>query len=176
MRPAKIIARRPELRLETLADGPTSVEPQPQRLSIKPAAMSEPVAPRRKGRTKRSTALVWGGIGFVAGAAFWHAVGFRSFVSDVVLQGSTQPAAVPVPLQEASLTTGSVPSADELPTIYMVDPASCTALALDRNSNRTTPRPCPKDGLALRLEPVDGREDLAVGVRPRIQAAGYRPD
>lgn len=55
----------------------------------------------------------------------------------------------------------------ELPTIHNVDPGACTTLVLDRQSNQTVERPCPRDGLALRLDEGDTREDLAVasGVR-----------
>ena len=42
-----------------------------------------------------------------------------------------------------------------LPSIHRVDPASCTSLELDRvAANRTVVRPCPSDGLALRLTPA----------------------
>ncbi len=49
-----------------------------------------------------------------------------------------------------------------LPTIVHVDPANCTGLELDRQTNRTVVRPCPADGLALRLDNGDAREDLAI--------------
>ena len=50
-----------------------------------------------------------------------------------------------------------------LPSIHRVDPASCTSLELDRvAANRTVVRPCPSDGLALRLDTGTDREDLAV--------------
>lgn len=49
-----------------------------------------------------------------------------------------------------------------LPSIHLVDPASCTSLELDRQANRTVVRPCPSDGLALRLDAGNDREDLAV--------------
>ena len=55
----------------------------------------------------------------------------------------------------------------ELPTIHNVDPSACTTLVLDRQANHTVERPCPRDGLALRLDEGDTREDLAIasGVR-----------
>ena len=62
-----------------------------------------------------------------------------------------------------------------LPTIYLIDPANCTALLLDRGTNRTVVRPCPSNGLALRLEPVGGREDLA-GLASSTLAARYNAD
>jgi hypothetical protein len=63
-----------------------------------------------------------------------------------------------------------------LPTIYLIDPANCTALALDRGSNKTVVRPCPKEGLALRLEPPGEREDLTSPTPQSFQAAGYHAD
>jgi hypothetical protein len=53
------------------------------------------------------------------------------------------------------------PSRTSLPTIYLVDPANCTALILDRKTNSTEMRPCPHEGLALRLDPDGERESLA---------------
>jgi hypothetical protein len=96
-------------------------------------------------------------LGFLGGAMFWHAVGFWAFMSDVVLDSTdanavSAQAALP---GDMMLVTGS------LPTIYLVDPRSCTSLELDRQANRTVLRPCPGDGLALRLEVDDDREDLA---------------
>lgn len=49
-----------------------------------------------------------------------------------------------------------------LPSIHLVDPANCTSLELDREANRTVVRPCPSDGLALRLDTGTDREDLAI--------------
>src|SRR5665647_2022752 len=111
-------------------------------------------------RTRRPArgALACGAIGFACGAIFWHAIGFWSFVSDVVLNhagGDTFTVRDAQP-DAGTLETGS------LPTIYLVEPASCTSLELDRPSNRTIVRPCPAGGLALRLDSGNDREDLAV--------------
>jgi hypothetical protein len=106
-------------------------------------------------------AALWATIGFVAGAVFWHAIGFWTFVSDIVFD-STQPAATeemasaPLPADTSDIVTGS------LPTILRVDPSRCTSLELDRSSNRTSQRPCPADGIALRLEQGSERGDLAL--------------
>jgi hypothetical protein len=109
----------------------------------------------RGGRRLR-TALVWGGLGFITGAVFWHAVGFWDFMSAVVLNSGPDTELVRIAAARQQ------PGADELPTIYLVDPRSCTALELDRSANRTAVRPCPSDGLSLRLQPLRSREDLAV--------------
>jgi len=113
-------------------------------------------------------ALVWGGLGFLAGAVFWHLVGFWSFVSDVVLDRT--------PAAHASVAVPPPPRTVP-PKVVLIDADRCTALALDRRSKLTMARPCPKNGLALRLEPENGRrEDLTVLARPHLQAAGYRAD
>lgn len=62
---------------------------------------------------------------------------------------------------------GAVEAAN-LPVIHYVDPAVCTSLELDRQTNRTTMRPCPKEGLALRLD-TDAREDLAILAEPGLR-------
>jgi len=124
--------------------------------------------PERSRRTLRS-ALLWGGFGFVAGVIFWHAVGFWSFVSEVVLDREG-----PAIFARVAATRPEAPLQPELPIIYLVDPASCTALELDRSANRTAVRPCPRQGLALRLESSGDREDLALLTRQSLEAAGYR--
>lgn len=134
-----------------------AAEPPPGALPI-----GEP-APRKARRTLRA-ALLWGALGFFAGAIFWHAVGFWTFVSEVVLNRGGG----------AAFTREAAAAQPELPVIYLIDPASCTALELDRTANRTAVRPCPPEGLALRLEPGGDREDLAVLTREALQAAGYR--
>jgi hypothetical protein len=93
-------------------------------------------------------------LGFVAGAIFWHAAGLAGFVADHHAHRSVDQAQR-LDGKSAELVTGS------LPTIYRVDPASCTSLELDRASNRTIMRPCPREGIALRLDNGDDREDLA---------------
>lgn len=109
--------------------------------------------PRRPGR---GTAL-GAALGFACGAIFWHAAGLSTLIFTDPRDGGGSSAA---PARRAqvgaeALETGS------LPTIYRVDPAACTSLELDRHSNRTVVRPCPSDGLALRLDQGDDREDLA---------------
>jgi hypothetical protein len=113
--------------------------------SAVPVGEPAPSKPRRALRA----ALLWGALGFFAGAIFWHAVGFWTFVSEVVLdsEGSVQFA------RQAATRPGAL-AHPELPVIYLIDPASCTALELDRTANRTAVRPCPREGLALRWRPA----------------------
>ncbi len=131
-----------------------AAEHRPSALPMgEPAPRTSPKKPRR---TKRA-ALLWAAFGFFAGAIFWHAVGFGTFVSEVVHNGNGGAAfarEVASPLDASAHP--------ELPIIYLIDPASCTALELDRKANRTAGRPCPRGGLALRLETGGGREGLAV--------------
>jgi hypothetical protein len=117
----------------------------------------------RRGRGLR-TALLWSAGGFLAGALFWHAVGFWGFISDVVFDPAPQP---------AQMAAVAPPSQVSLPTIYMVDPANCTALILDRKTNSTVMQPCPRNGLALRLEANGERESLAVASDPALVPARY---
>jgi hypothetical protein len=99
---------------------------------------------------------LWTTIGFVCGAVFWHAVGFWNFVGDIAFNPDGDSTAHSPAQQDDFIVTGSLPS------VYRVDPASCTSLELDRQSNRTVVRPCPGDGLALRLDAGNDREDLAL--------------
>lgn len=125
------------------------------------AAGAATVIPRRRGFR---SALLWSAAGFLAGAVFWHAVGFWRFISDAVLDPA------PGPAQMAAV---SRPSQVSLPTIYLVDAANCTALVLERKTNSTVMQPCPQKGLALRLEPNSERESLAAVGDPAIVPARY---
>jgi hypothetical protein len=138
------------------------------------ASETKPRLVPRAHRGKRA-AILWCGVGFLAGAAFWHAVGFWGFVSNVVLTGAGE-VKTELAVAEAPKQVVEREAADErLPTIYLVDPARCTALAIDRGLNRTVVRPCPSQGLALRLEPLSSREDLSAALSvPTVQPAGYR--
>ena len=96
-------------------------------------------------------------IGFACGAVFWHALGFAGLYVKAPDGPKGGAAYALADTGGASpLETGS------LPTIYRLDPAVCTSLELDRQTNRTVERPCPADGLALRLDSGDDREDLAI--------------
>ena len=113
-------------------------------------------------RPARGAAL-WATIGFVSGAVFWHAVGFWTFMSELVLNGREASASQDLPLAGADIETGS------LPRIYHVNPQNCVSLVLDRGTNYTAARPCPREGMALRLDTESEREDIAV-----IADAGLR--
>jgi hypothetical protein len=95
-------------------------------------------------------------IGFACGAVFWHALGIAGLYVKAPTDPKGKAAYALADAGGTPLETGS------LPTIYRVDPAACTSLELDRQANRTVERPCPADGLALRLDSGDDREDLAI--------------
>ena len=102
-------------------------------------------------------AAVGTALGFACGAVFWHALGMAGLHLKAPANPNGDAAYALADAGGASpLETGS------LPVIYHLDPAVCTSLELDRQSNRTVERPCPADGLALRLDSGDDREDLAI--------------
>jgi hypothetical protein len=143
-----------------------TIERERYRATLGPAAAKATgFIPRRR---SYRTALLWAAGGFLAGALFWYAVGFWRFVSDVVL--------APAPTAAAEMTAVAPPSQVSLPTIYLVDPANCTALILDRKTNSTVMQPCPQKGLALRLEANSERESLSVVGDPAIVPARYPVD
>ena len=131
-----------------------------------PSATVTRAGPRRSGG-RVLTALLWGGLGFIAGAVFWHLVGFWSFVTEVVLDRTAAQATVVAPPSRLNA----------IPTVVLVEADRCTTLALDRRRNRTIAAPCTNDGMALRLVPDPGaRDDLAALEHPHLQPTGYRPD
>jgi len=116
------------------------------------------------------TALVWGGLGFLAGAVFWHLVGFWSFLSEVVLDRTPSAEAAVLAPQPERLGAGE-------PPVIVIDTNRCTMLTLDRRSNLTTAQPCPTSRLALQVKPdTSQREDLAVLAGRPLPAVGYRTD
>jgi len=128
-----------------------------QQPASRPAPSTSSAAAKLPRRAARGAAL-WATLGFVCGAIFWHAFGFWTLMTDVVLDPPGGDAVVARGPHAGSggIETGSLPS------IHLVDPASCTSLELDREANRTVVRPCPSDGLALRLDAGTDREDRAV--------------
>lgn len=106
-------------------------------------------------RPARGAAL-WATIGFVSGAVFWHAVGFWTFMSELVLNGREASASEEMIEVAADIETGSLPS------VYRVDPRKCTSLVLNREANYTAAQACPREGIALRLDTESTREDIAV--------------
>lgn len=108
-------------------------------------------------------------LGFVVGAVFWHAVGFWSFVSTVVLKG-------PLPAVTASgvgdITTGSivpVPATHRRAAAAGVD-IKCTALELDRATGETMASLCtPRDVRWIK----GARQGRADRLAPSVKATGW---
>jgi hypothetical protein len=98
-----------------------------------------------------------------AGAAIWAAVALACGSPAVGALGAEvgKTASMTLAAAHALAASGALELAT-LPTIHHVDPAVCTSLELDRQSNRTVARPCPPGGLTLRLDDGTAREDLAI--------------
>jgi len=104
-------------------------------------------------RRPSAAAVIAAALGVIGGVMLWQGAETRSADAAATSEEIVAGEAV---LAGETLVTGS------LPTIYHVDPATCTSLALDREANRTLRRPCPRDGIALRLDTGMEREDLAI--------------
>ncbi len=103
--------------------------------------------------------LAWCTAGFLIGAAFWHVIGFWSFISYVVLGGPGPQAtfASARPLAVASIDqvrTSATPATGSRP--------SCITLALDRATGRTRREPCDATAPPLPHVAASPREDLAL--------------
>jgi hypothetical protein len=105
-------------------------------------------------RAWRGNAL-WVTLGIVGGAIFCQAFGLPSIVADIARGPDAETS-----LQGHQLNPGDSIETGSLPSIHRVDQARCTSLALERTTNRTLARRCPKDGLTLRLEGDSDRGDL----------------
>jgi hypothetical protein len=139
-------------------------------VSTRSQPAQQPKAGPTKARRLLRMAAVWCGLGFVSGAAFWHFVGFWSFLSEEILDRtlSATPAAAAI---------ASQPAGPDQPPIVVVDTNRCTMLTLDRRTNYTRALPCPTGRLAMRFVPETGiRADRASFRPPQIEAAGYRAD
>lgn len=113
------------------------------------AATGDPAVPRHV----RGTALL-ASLGLVCGAVFWHAIGLFSSMSDLVTSAKST-AAHEMQQSGEQIETGS------LADIHRVEAATCTGLELDRRTNRTATRPCPREGLALSVNGDETPANLA---------------
>jgi hypothetical protein len=124
-------------------------------------------APMRPSPAGLRPATLWIGAAALASAVFLLASGFVPLPGSHGERAHQAQAGFAASPTEAALID---PSRRALPTIYLVDPGNCSALHLDRQTNRTSLEPCPNSGLALRLDADDTREDLAGLIAP-MQAA-----
>lgn len=112
-----------------------------------------PSAPRRPPLWKVSAAAL---ASIVGGSLLWQgALHTRTSPDIPASEDESAWAEIILPADE-TVTTGS------LPTIHQVDADACTSLELDRETNQTMRRPCPQEGLALRLEGDPAREDAVL--------------
>lgn len=173
---------------------PPPIPPQKTRISsgardqdnatalVSPAAPPEiePAGPARS-RASWHAPVIWGGLGFLAGMAAWHVIGFWGFVSDAVFNGggariveagrarqsaplagtlSTSPGKGGAPL-------GTDNAAAVTPTRATAGtPQPCVAVALDRGGGHVSKEPCAPE--ALRDAGFNRRADRLV-LQPRLQ-------
>jgi hypothetical protein len=114
-------------------------------------------------------------IGFLAGIAFWHLIGFWSFVAEIAFNhdpGSRRAAElVEAPagsIAPAAANGRAATAADGDRVARSVGPsaggfdANCSALVLDRTSGAVQVAPCTPSRLVLVDAGARGRQDLAV--------------
>lgn len=128
--------------------------------------MLQPLVAAMRGRV-RSIARVpakgaWIGLGFLAGIAFWHIVGFWTFMSRIIFEGpetavivlqQNAPAAVP-PIT-SDIETGSLQRIEKLTSRSTPEP-DCIALVRSHSAGTTHQEPCKR--LA---RPLKHRQSLA---------------
>lgn len=127
--------------------------------------------------------LVWGGLGFVCGALAWHAIGFWSFVSDVVLntqdaRARSEPllphiaAGYPVTPSDQGGAQHATTAAVAVKTTAAsgLAKAVCVALVLDRQTGTTRTGDCEDTARDLRDAGFIRRSDRLAST-PRLQDA-----
>jgi len=132
-----------------------------------------PIMEPRRGPSvlrRAGSAVVYGLLGFVLGAIFWHFVGFWDFVGQVMFKGRPSESQIsqapPVKLKER--VSGVSPLA------VVIEPAACTTLELDRSSGVTRAVACEVEALPLRSLKAARREDLWVTAGQRVQEVTAR--
>lgn len=108
--------------------------------------------------------LGWSVLGFLAGAVFWHFIGFWGFVSEVVLVGNAPPAAMRT-AEPVALALADTPSAQ-----------TCTRLALDRRTGETSAHACDADVLPFPADAFEGRQDRMPRAGERSAGAAHDAD
>lgn len=138
-----------------------------------PHAAGAPAGARKLAQSVKSLAL-----GFVAGVAFWHLIGFWSFISQMAFNSDPSSRRVaelvdtpPATAEESSVaapapaTKGSGPSkpdgAGEKVVLGAFD-ANCSSLVLDRKAGTVAAAPCLPSRLVLVDAGTRARQDLAV--------------
>lgn len=203
---AALFARRdatPSARLATAAPAPVELLAAAAKRPLAPPAAATPppltawepeidqaITPERRlfqleGLARRAKAALgtfdhvaatYTALGFMAGMAAWHTIGFWGFVSNVVLNGDpagqrpavSQPvatAARPMPqittatISTGAITTGAISS--DVSRSRQLLPRPCVALAIDRTTGEATKANCDESGPPLRDAGLRKRENRA---------------
>lgn len=130
------MARRQE---HSTRQAPTRLPPA---APVRPAPQRANTSAAKRRWSEVTSAIVWGGGGFVVGAVFWHVIGFWSFMSAVVL-GDADSRRNAVDGQRGWSTQVIGPPSHLRATARRSTPSSCTVLAIDRPTGLTTAKPCP---------------------------------
>jgi hypothetical protein len=126
--------------------------------------------------------LKWAGLGFAAGAVFWHFVGFWSFMSHIMFSSpetarrtaSPAPAIASSAPQGASpLETGSLRRLEKL-TAPKIEP-SCTAVTRDKQTGQMHQSECRKLTRALRQNETARRQDKQTIMQQATATADRQP-
>lgn len=100
--PLKAARTQAPMQQTASAPSPSSTPPASRpSLSVEPDPAPIRGEPHIPAKRSAASALIYASVGFLAGAAFWHAVGFWSFVEEAVFSG---------PRQQASQTFDDFPS------------------------------------------------------------------
>ncbi len=125
-------------------------------------------------RTFDAAAAVYAALGFIAGIAAWHAIGFWGFVSAVVLNsGATvAPAAWNEPLKTVVQRPSSIATGPMITgSLEMFSPSreTCVALVINRGSGQTSQDQCRDDTQPMRDAGRRRRGDRAAGVLTQLE-------
>lgn len=116
-------------------------------------------------------------IGFVAGVAFWHLIGFWSFLSQMAFNPDPDARRSAELVETPPTATEAQPPAARTPAARRAKPgnpdgagkavlgafdANCSALVLDRKAGTVAAAPCLPSRLVLVDAGMRGRQDLAV--------------
>jgi hypothetical protein len=119
-----------------------------------------PPAGTARGGGRFRSALASAVVGFIAGAACWHVVGFWTFMRDVLLKG---------PGEAAVESAGPKP-----PARIAAGPAimeDCVAVSRGSVPGEIHARPCLETPVLLRINPSPRRGDLAIQILARSAPA-----
>jgi hypothetical protein len=148
---------------------PRAFTPLRDRLAGPPLPTPVPAPP--PAASKLRPAILYGLLGFVLGALFWHFVGFWDFVGQIMFKGSQQSAEIAAPPPAIKLKDRVTAAA---PLAVTLEPETCTTLALDRDNGTTTLAACDVQTLPLRSLKAARKEDRWVTSEQRVQQATAR--